>query len=481
MFWRGVVGYLPVNVVQGVVGLLTIVVFTRILSPADYGAYALAFSVMSLIHTLSFTWLEAAMARFYAAEAEGGDLAGHFASLYRGWAALAAVVTPLSALFLWLWPPPPMLKLAVGAGLAAILSRSLLKLAQERRRAAGDVTGAAVIDMTQTAGGFVLGAAMALAGWGGAAPLVGLGGAAAVCLVWALPTELRAGRGGAPSRARLARYAQYGLPISLSLILSLVLASTDRFALAAWRDEVTVGVYQAGYSLSNRTLDVMFIWLGMAGGPAAVAALERGGLAALQSAAREQANLMISLALPAAAGLALVARPLGEVMVGPALRAGASEVTPWIAASAFLSGITVYYFHTAFTLGRRTHLLLAVMALPALANLALNLILVPRWGLHGAVIATLVSYALGAAASWVLGRGVIALPVPLVTLAKAAAATAVMALAVSLVPPLGGVLELGLKAGLGALVYGALAMTLDLGHLRGRGLQLARALQARLA
>ena len=48
MFWRGVVGYLPMNIVQGVVGLFSIVVFTRLLSPADYGVYALAFSAMSL-------------------------------------------------------------------------------------------------------------------------------------------------------------------------------------------------------------------------------------------------------------------------------------------------------------------------------------------------------------------------------------------------------------------------------------------------
>ena len=45
MFWRGVLGYLPVNIAQGVVGLLTIVLFTQILSPAEYGIYALAFSV----------------------------------------------------------------------------------------------------------------------------------------------------------------------------------------------------------------------------------------------------------------------------------------------------------------------------------------------------------------------------------------------------------------------------------------------------
>ena len=52
MFWRGVFGYLPANIVQGVVGFLTIIIFTRLLSPEDFGRYALAYAVLtlSLIH-----------------------------------------------------------------------------------------------------------------------------------------------------------------------------------------------------------------------------------------------------------------------------------------------------------------------------------------------------------------------------------------------------------------------------------------------
>src|SRR5690606_26108319 len=83
MFWRGVWGYLPANIVQGVVGFLTIVVFTRLLSAEDFGRYALAFSVLALAHVAVFTWVEAAMARFWAAEQTPGGLADLFASLYR--------------------------------------------------------------------------------------------------------------------------------------------------------------------------------------------------------------------------------------------------------------------------------------------------------------------------------------------------------------------------------------------------------------
>jgi O-antigen/teichoic acid export membrane protein len=478
MFWKGVVGYLPVNVVQGVVGLLTIVTFTRLLTPEEYGAYALGFSLMALAHTLVFTWNEAAMARFWAGEAAKDRAADHMATIYKLWLMLLTAL-PAAGLALAFWPLSSGVKLAVLAGLFAILPRTLAKLAQERRRAAGEVKTAALLDIGMTLGGFAAGAGLALAGLGGAAPLFGAGAAAAVCLAFVLPAELRLAAGGQLEGRRARSYAAYGVPVALSLILALVLSTTDRFLIAAFLDAGSVGVYHAGYSLANRTLDVLFIWLGAAGGPALIMALERGGHKALHAAAREQADLMVLITLPAAVGVALVARPLAELMVGEALREGAAQVTPWIAASGFFGGITTYYFAQAFTLARRTRTLLAAMAIPALANIALNLVLIPRLGLTGALVATLVSYALGAVAAALLARGEIRLPIPWLTIAQATGAATAMALVVSRLPAVGGLLELSLKGAAGALVYGAIVALLDAGGLRTRALGLARTLRAR--
>ena len=168
MFWRGVLGYLPVNIVQGVVGLLTLVVFTRLLSPEAFGVYALAFSVTSLVHTSLFTWIEAAVARFSAPEAMEGREAPHTATVFGLWAILAIGLPVIAAGLLLVWPMNSALKIAVAAGLAGSLPRSLAKLVQERRRAAGEVGAAASLDMIQTAGGFALGAAFAALGAGGA-------------------------------------------------------------------------------------------------------------------------------------------------------------------------------------------------------------------------------------------------------------------------------------------------------------------------
>ncbi len=468
MLKKGLLGYLPVNIVQALAGFGSIMLFTRLLSPSDYGAYALAFSVTSLVYLACLTWIEAAMARFYAAEKTETERADLFATLYRTFGVMMFAAPIVGGLILAVLPLPGELRIAIAAGLASVIFRSLLRLAQERRRAAGEVKGFALIDMVQTGAGFLIGAGLAFKGLGAAAPLAGAGAASALCLIFTLPGELKIARQGRFQRHRLIAYASYGLPVSLSLMMSLALATTDRFVLAGYLNEAAVGAYHAGYSLSNRTLDVMFVWLGMAGQPACIAALERGGREALLRTATDQASMMILIALPASVGLMLVAAPLAHFMVGPALADRAARVTPWIAAGAFLSGMTTHYFNTAFTLARRTRLLFVAIAIPAAANLGLVLWLVPRHGLDGAMWAAAASYAIGMAASIALARGDTALPIPWLTLGKAGAATAAMALALLRLPSGGGLGELLVKAGVGTAVYGVVALALDAGGARGR-------------
>jgi len=474
MFWRGVWGYLPAQIVQGVVGFLTIVVFTRLLSPEDFGHYALAFSVTTLAHTATFSWLEASMARFWAAERTPAGVATHFASLYRTSFAVIAVFTPIAAVVVWLLPLTPAFKLAVAFGLAGAPIRNLAKLAQERFRAAGEVSRAAAVDMFIAVVGFLVGAGFALAGTGAASPLVGLAVAPLFALPFILPGELRRASGGTVDRDRLKTYAAYGYPIAASLMLSLVLASTDRFLLAAFMDAAAVGAYHASYSLANRTLDVMFIWLGAAGAPAMVMALERGGREDLRQTALEQGSTLILIGLPAAIGLSLVARPMAELMIGQDLRAAATLVTPWIAASAFMSGLIAYYFGFGFTLGKRTGLLLVTMAIPAGVNILLNLILIPRMGVVGAAVSTAASFALGLVACLLISRRAIALPVPWDSLIRCAVASGVMALVVWRLPPIGGLIELAMDAGVGGMVYAVVALTLNAAGVRDVLMRLIR-------
>lgn len=478
MFLKGLMGYLPANLLQGVVGFLTLTIFTRILSPEDYGRYVLALGLTSLIYTICFVWIEAAMARFYPVEKFDDPNAPElYGTLYRLHVVVGIAFLIVSSLAIYVWPTPTAggqaLKLAVAAGLLSIVTRSWLKMAMEQRRSEGRVAAAAAMDMLQTGGSFLLGVGFVWFGLKGGAPLLGAGVMAALLLPFFVKEDWGRALHGRWSKPKALSYARYGFPITLSLVLTLGLYTVDRFMIAHFMSEADVGAYQAGFSLASRVLDVLFIWLGAAGGPALINALESGGTAALRSEAKQQISLIALLAFPAVAGLIAVAAPLTQLLIGESLRDKALLITPLVTVGALLSGLNTYYFLLSFTLTKKTHLLILAMAAPALSNIVLNLILIPRFGLQGAALAYVISFSIGIAASWILGRRATPLPFPVLDLAKIAASAGIMALALSLIPPLGMIADLLIKPPLGMIIYGALILGFDICGARVHGRRLA--------
>jgi O-antigen/teichoic acid export membrane protein len=487
MFRKGLIGYLPANILQGLIGFATLMVFTRILSPEDYGRYALAFGASSLAQTVCFTWLEAAMARFYPAEARDDVTApALYGSVYRLFAGVTIVFAVICGIGMWLWPAgndltdDPALKIAVAYGLGAVVFRSLIKLVQEQRRSEGRVGAASILDMLQTAGGFGLGVAFALLGTGGGSPLLGAAVIALICLPFFAREDWGRAVRGRFDAERAKAYAHYGFPIAASLVLTLALYTADRFLIAHYLSEADAGAYHAGYSLASRILDVLFIWFGAAGTPAMVHALESGGEKALKTTAAEQIKTMSFILFPAVGGLIMVAPAFGELMIGEDLRAKAVSITTLVALGALFSGLNTYYFLQAFTLAKKTRLLVVAMLIPAVANIALNVILIPRMGLIGAAWACALSFGAGLIGSWLLGLRTLPLPVPAAVLVKTALCTAVMMAAISVLPSHGGIIELVLKSATGGIIYGFCAYFCDLHGIRAHLLRFYNLFRAKL-
>ena len=484
MFFKGLWGYLPANILQGIVGFATLMVFTRILSPEDYGRYALTFGICSLAQTTVFVWLQASMARFFIVEGHQDPEAPRlYGTVYRLFVIVAVIFALVCALGLWLWPAGPHgnpLKMAMGLGLGCVIFRSLITLVQEQRRAEGRVGQASMIDMIQTGGGFALGVLCAISGLGGASPVVGAGLIALLCLPFFAREDWGRAARGSFDLERAKAYAVYGFPVSASLILTLALYTVDRFLIAHYLSDADAGAYHAGFSLASRILDVLFIWFGAAGAPAMVHALETGGEKALRLSARQQLKTMAFVLFPAVGGLIMVAPSFGTLMIGPALRAQALSVTPLISLGALFSGLNTYYFLQAFTLARKTRLLVVAMAIPAISNIALNVLLIPRMGLVGAALASCLSFGLGLAGSWLLGQRTLALPVPSFDLLKTAFCVAVMMGVIALLPSWGGVVELIVKGTTGVIVYGLLAYALNLNQIRGPADKIYQRLRARV-
>lgn len=467
MLTRHLAGYLPLQVAQAIAGFGAIAALTRILSPEEFGRYALCLAIVGMAHSAVMLWVEASALRFLSQARARGEEKDHFRTLvwlHVGTLGLFAAGT-LAAILL---TPDPSWKAALGAALAGALARSGLKIALETRRAEGAVGRVTAVESAHVLLGFGLGVALAAyTGLGAAGPLLGMAAAAVLCLALEGPGMVARARGGHATPERARAYAAYGLPIAGAIVLDLVLSTSDRFLVGAFLGEAAVGAYAAGYQLGNRPIEILMLWAVTASSPLLMAAYERGGAAEVQALARQTFTAMVAVGAPAAVGLALVAAPFAELLVGQALRAQAAAIAPWTAASALLGGLMIHYFSESFQLTRRTDLRAALVAAPALANIGLNLVMIPAFGLMGAVAATVIAYALGVALMALVGRRFLPLPADPKVLAKTAAGCAAMALVVTALPSWGGVSELALKAGAGAAVYALAAFVLDIGGVRG--------------
>ena len=298
-----------------------------------------------------------------------------------------------------------------------------------------------------------------------AAALQGLALTAATAALW---VAFRRDFGPLRFRVRLATWGALlrpALPIAASTLMTLVYYSLDRLMLSAIRGDEAVGLYEAAYrwvlvALVPATVFVQAFF------PTLSAAL--GDRQRMADHARAFARVNLGLGFPVALGGALLAGPLVTLLAGPEF-APAAPVLSLLMASVGAVYLNLSLGQPLLAWDLQTPYLWAVGA-GALANVVLNLLLIPPFGTMGAAWATLgseaaVLVALGSVYWRTLGT----LP-----LAVTALALAVTALGVGV--PVGGALALGWPWGVAAAlsVPAFAAAAWGLGLVRPADLRAAR-------
>lgn len=466
-FLRHLAGYTPVSIASGLAAFGGVFLFTRLLEADEYGRYALMFSVLTLVHTMSLVPAEAAAYR-YAGQAQArSELPDHFSTaLSLTLRSLIVTSVLFAALAITLRNQPDYLAILPWLLVITVMT-TIIQIALEAHKAMQDVRRYSLLQTFLTLSGFLLGALVAWqTGLGAVSPFVGLALAAAIVFIpeafW-LRTQAN---GGSASAERRKVYLAYGLPIAAALVLDIIVSVADRFLIALFLGEASVGEYAAGYGVADKTVLLICSWAAIAGSPLIMAAYESGGKDAARDEARGLISTLLLLGVPAAAGIAMVAEPLAEVLIGEDVRAGATQIIPWIAFAGLLNGLLMHYFSEVFQLAHKTLQLTKLMLIPAALNIVLNLILIPAYDLMGAVYATLISYSIGVLIVGLVGRRHVALPIPLGDLARVTVAATCMWPAIQLIPVWGGWPELLAKAAAGAVVYVIIALLLDAGGAR---------------
>jgi len=283
---------------------------------------------------------------------------------------------------------PPDAALAGGLFYAAVLpaifasTATGLLWAQERLDVAGQVS---VLTTLLKVG---LGTTALLAGLG----ITGLGVASlavnvmtAIVLVGLVRPALRAPGGRIASARSLLRESW---PLFLNQLLAGLFFRVDSLLLQPIAGPAQAGLYAAAYKVIDGTLVIPSSFT-LALFPRLSRQAE-GGANALAAAYQLSLRLLLQVALPLAAGLALFSEPIVALLGGGRYLPGSAEalaVLVWFMPFSFANGLTQYVL---IALGRQ-RLLTLVFAAAVAFNVGANALLIPRWGYIGAAVVTVLS------------------------------------------------------------------------------------------
>jgi O-antigen/teichoic acid export membrane protein len=110
---------------------------------------------------------------------------------------------------------------------------------------------------------------------------------------------------------------------------------------------------------------------------------------------------------------------------------------------------------------RKTRVIMVIVMSSAIMNILLNILLVPRYGINGSAVATLLSYGMTSSAMGLAARSSLHVKMPWVTLLRASVMSVVMYVAVIRILPGHHLLTVAVRAFVGAVVYVGLMALVD--------------------
>jgi O-antigen/teichoic acid export membrane protein len=458
--------YLPAVLLPPAVAMGSLVLYSRVLPPGEYGRLTLIMAVTMLVIALCARWLTIGITRLYPAAERSGRGAHFIMTVLAVWAACLAVLGAGTLVFTAAFGDrEPTYGWLAAIGFLIVAARTFVTCTNSVLRAQLRVGRYAITECAQALVGFALSVQAGLwFGWRAGSILAGTAtGYALVAAIAAigLVPDLAGGR---PDRAGFVSLLRFAGPLTVTYGLALLLASADQFFVQALIGADAGGLYGAVNGLANRSIVLIFSGISMVVFPLSVRAMEQEGPAACRRRERQNVELVVALALPAAAFLIVAAPQMVHLLLGAAYRDAALSLLPWIVCATFVNRMAVDVFDHAFYLAQRTKLLLAVLLPAAVASVALNLLLIPHYGLLGAAIAKVGEAVVMLAFSIGIGSRLLPIGVPgRATLRIVAATSAMIAATVtaaSLALPLRASSVVVLAAIAGG-VYGSAALVLD--------------------
>ena len=420
---RQLIAYGTADVMVMVVNFLLLPVYTRVLSPREYGALAMLLVCEAFLKVVNRWGLDASFLRFYyeyPSEEERRTLAttvGVFTAAANGILALllVAAAVPINHLLfdsLDFVPAYRLLVLNNFLGAFLMLPLSLLRIQERSRLFAG-------LTFLRSFGTVLVRLILVVGLRYGVTGIVVADVVITCALLGTLAGTIRRMLTRRVSRPMLRTVLAYGLPHVPHGLLTQTTGMADRFVLGLYMPLRDLGVYLIGSTVASviKFYPVAFeaAWM-----PFAFDSLRRRDAPALFARMGTYAFTVLALVT---VGLAGLAPPVIDAAL-PATYRAATPLVPLLALGMAVQTVA-WFLMTSVNIAKQTHLYPIIAAVGAGVSVAANLLLIPPLGMLGAALALVSSQALTTAVTGYFAQRAYPIPYEKLRLAKVLAVSAI--------------------------------------------------------
>lgn len=448
MLIKHTVMYAITKLLPAIATLIGISLFTRLLSPSEYGIYSLTLLIASAGSAIFFQWLSLALGRYY--QEDGLRKKDKLLStiLISFFLSSFFVITIFFIVFIYL-------DVDVNLFLAAVLVLTGAWFELNQRLSNADLKPKPyAISLTIKSSLAVIGGYyFILFGFSVDGVLI------ALCLSYFLATFVqfkywKVFKFSLVDKSILKQMLDYGLPLTLTFLMLFVINGSGKFFINYIMDKSAVGVFSVAYDFTQYIIVTLCGVLHLAAFPLIIKTYSEKGGAEGKKQLCSSFSLLICVSIPLVFGLISIVDELSAVFLGAEFRESAVKNIPVIAIALLLMVLKSYYFDYAFQLAKNTKLQLVGVAGGAITSFIANPLLISFYGIEGATYAMLISFFVYLVICVYLGASIFDMPtLPWLNFIKVCLSCALMVVAITQLTIEDLYFSLIAKIILGGLIY----------------------------
>jgi O-antigen/teichoic acid export membrane protein len=195
-----------------------------------------------------------------------------------------------------------------------------------------------------------------------------------------------------PNTANLKKYLSFSVPQIPSAALLWIMDSSDRYFITSFLGLAQTGIYSASYGIGS-LIYLFYFPISFVVFPMVTNLWEKGDISGVKKYLEYSTKIFLYLGIPGSAGLYVLSKPLLVILSTSEFAVGGGIITFLIALSTIFLGIYQINLYIIYLI-EKTKFMPIIVGLSALVNIIINILLIPKIGIIGAAISTVLSYAL---------------------------------------------------------------------------------------